>query len=438
MIRIPCAAVLAASALLLGACSQELILEGERIALRAPFGDARPSVPENRAVPISLPAPAALSEWTHRLATPGGSPGHVALAAAPERVWSANIGQGESRRHRITADPIVAGGRVFALDSQATVTAVNAATGAIAWQRDLTPAFGRRGNASGGGLAFGGGRLFVTTAFGQIMALDPETGAEIWSFRFDAPATAAPSVIGDRVYVVAADSSGWAFDTLTGRIAWQLPAMPSPASMVGGARPAAAGGLVVLPYPSGEVAGVRPSDGTRAWSSRVAGSRPGQAYAGVRDITGDPVVVGNTVYVASQSGRIAAFDAQSGLTRWNGREGAYSPVWPVGGNLFLISDIGELVRLDAASGDRIWGVALPYYTRDRESRRAEVHAHYGPVVAGGRVIVLSNDGLMRSFDPVSGAQVSEQALPRPAASNPAVVNGVLYFVSTDGQLHALR
>jgi len=149
-------------------------------------------------------------------------------------------------------------------------------------------------------------------------------------------------------------------------------------------------------------------------------------------------VVGNTVFVANQSGRVAAFDAGSGVTRWTAREGAYSPVWPVGGSLFLISDAGELVRLDAATGARIWGAELPHYTRDRERRRAEVFAHYGPVVAGGRVLVLSNDGRMRSFDPASGDLLSDVALPRGATTNPAVVGGTLFVVTTDGTLHALR
>jgi len=432
------AAILTAGLLALTGCTRELILEGERLDPRAPFGETSRAVAENRVAPISLPAPANLADWTHRLAAPSGAPAHVALGAAPAPVWSVRIGQGENRRHRITADPVVGGGRVFAMDAQATVTGVDAATGAVAWQRDLTPAWGRRGSASGGGLALAGGRLIVTTAFGEILALDAATGATVWSHRVDAPVTAAPSVIGDRVYAVAADSSGWALDLATGRVAWQLGALPSPSGMVGGARPAGAGRLVILPYPTGDVVAVDPASGNAAWSSRVSGSRPGVAYAGVRDITGDPVVVGNTVFVANQSGRVAAFDAGSGVTRWTAREGAYSPVWPVGGSLFLISDAGELVRLDAATGARIWGAELPHYTRDRERRRAEVFAHYGPVVAGGRVLVLSNDGRMRSFDPASGDLLSDVALPRGATTNPAVVGGTLFVVTTDGTLHALR
>jgi len=425
-----------ASVVLLASCSDDLILEGERLDLREPFGQAS-ALADNRVEPITLPAMVNHSEWTHRRGNNTHAIAHPALAPSLTLAWSQRIGAGDDRRHRITADPVVVGGRVFTLDSR-SVAAATSTAGAPLWQANLRPGFGQRGNASGGGLAFGAGRLFVTTGFGELVALDPATGNEIWRQRFDAPVPGSPTVAGNTVFVVAADSSAWAIDADTGTIRWQLAGTPTGLSMAGGAGPAVTDSLVILPYPSGEVVAATRDRGVRSWSSRVAGSRPGQAYALVRDITGDPVVQGGRVYAANPSGRMTAFDAATGSTIWSAREGALSPVWPAGGSLFLISDGGELVRINGADGSRIWGIELPHYTRDRERRRAEVFAHYGPILAGGRLIVASNDGFLRSFDPASGNLVSEIAVPRGASTNPVVVDGTLYVVSTDGQLHAFR
>ncbi|MGB1006987.1 MAG: hypothetical protein ACPGVX_07405, partial [Thalassobaculaceae bacterium] len=38
-------------------------------------------------------------------------------------------------------------------------------------------------------------------------------------------------------------------------------------------------------------------------------------------------------------------------------------------------------------------------------KRAAVYAHYGPVLAGGRLVVASSDGVLRFFTPESGALV---------------------------------
>jgi outer membrane protein assembly factor BamB len=60
------------------------------------------------------------------------------------------------------------------------------------------------------------------------------------------------------------------------------------------------------------------------------------------------------------------------------------------------------------------------------------------VLAGGRLIVLSDDEIIRSFDPASGALIYSEPLPSGAARNPVVAGGVLYVVTENGQLHAFR
>ena len=425
---------------LLAACQpKEEILQGERLDLRAPLdGTAAPAVATNATAAIRLPAQVTNSEWTHRNGTAQHRITHPALGTSLAPLWTASIGQAEGRRHRITADPVVAGGRVFALDSRSTVSGF-ATNGTALWTRDLTPAGDNADDASGGGLAYGGGRVFVTTGFGKLAALDPATGAVIWIQQFDAPVTGAPTVEGDLVYVVAQNSTAWAVETGTGRVRWQSTGTPTIAGgLVGGPGPALTDRLVILPFPSGEVKAALKSSGLDIWTDYVAGQRLGRAYAALPDITGDPVIVGDVIYVGNQSGRVAAIDANSGARIWTANEGAYSPVWPVDNALFLISDQGKLVRLDAGSGATVWSVALPYFKADKAKKYRDVFAHYGPVLAGGRLIVASDDQMIRQFDPASGALLGTVALPGGAATNPVVAGGVLYVVTTDGKLHAFR
>ncbi|WP_235442220.1 PQQ-binding-like beta-propeller repeat protein [Rhabdonatronobacter sediminivivens] len=426
-----------ALALALSGCDREYILEGERFDIRAPFSETAGQEPANRAAPLSLPAAVAHSEWTHRLGTPNHRISHPALGGTLQHAWSAPIGAGEDRRHRITAEPVAAQGRVFTLDSRATVTATGS-NGQTVWQRDLTPAGQRGDGASGGGLALSGGVLYVTSAYGRLHALDAATGEVRWTHRFDAPAKGAPTVIGERVYVVAADSSAWVLDTRDGKVDWQLPGTPSAASMVGGAAPATAGDLVLFPIPSGELIAARRDTGMEVWRRVIAGQRQGMAYAGVTDITGDPVVVGDTIYVGNQSGRVMAMNQRDGAIRWTADEAAYGAVWPVGDALFMLSDRNRIIRLDADSGQRVWAQDLPLFTQARERRRAEIFGHYGPVLAGGRLIVASNDGMLRFFDPVSGEATGNLELPSGAAAAPIIVDRTLYVVTGDGQLHAYR
>ena len=433
----------------LAGCADEPILPGTRFDVRAPLEATLPGedgavdlaaavdVQENRAAPISLPAPVAHPDWTHRYGTPRHRIRHPALGAAPRRVWSAPIGAGDGRRAAITADPVVAGGRVFTLDGQARAMA-HATDGAALWSRELVPPADAPGDATGGGLALGAGRLFVTTGFGALHALDPATGELLWTQDFDAPVDGAPTVAGDLVYVAARDDRAFAVRVDTGRLAWQLPGAPSPSSTIGGAGPAVTDRLAIFPFGSAELVATLRQGGVRVWSATIAGRRLGRAYAGFSDITGDPVVDGEVVYAGSPAGRIAALDLRSGERLWTATEGAMSPVWPVGGAVFAVSDRGQLVRLDAGDGSLVWAIDLPHFVADRYRRRQAIVAHHGPVLAGGRLIVASSDGAVRSFDPRDGALVSTLSVPGGATTNPVVADGTLYLVSRDGRLHAFR
>ncbi|MGY6704197.1 outer membrane protein assembly factor BamB family protein [Roseinatronobacter sp.] len=423
---------------LVAACDRGFILEGERFPLRAPFAEGAGEAPANRAEPISLPATASNSEWTHRLGTPSTRIAHPALGGSLQPLWSVQIGQGEGRRHRITAEPVASGGLIYTLDSRAQVAAVTT-QGEIAWTRDLTPATTRSADAaSGGGLAVANGRLYVTSAFGVLAALDLRSGEVIWTKTFDAPLTGAPTVSGDRVYVVASDSTAWSINATTGQTDWQLSGTPSTASMVGGAAPAIAGNLVLFPTPAGELIAARQDTGQTMWRTVIAGTRIGVGYARVTDVTGDPVVQGDQVFVGNQSGRVMALNTRDGSRIWTADEAAYGPVWPVGGSVFLMSDRNRLIRLNSRDGEFIWAQPLPLHTQTRERRRAEIFAHYGPVLAGGRLVVASNDGLIRLFDPASGALNGQIELRGGAAVSPIVVGGTLYVLSSDGRLNAYR
>ncbi|SHI87376.1 PQQ-like beta-propeller repeat protein [Wenxinia saemankumensis] len=426
-------AALLALALLVGCgAAQEPALPGTRIAIRDEAQAA------NVARPISLPAARQNPTWPMRGGASDHAAGHVALSGLTP-AFATPIGQGDTRRARITAEPVVAGGLVFTLDASSLVSAVSAASGGIAWQTDITPPYARSGQGSGGGLAFGDGRLFVSDGFGRVSALDAATGTVAWVQDLDAPGSAAPTYAGGRVYAMSRDGRGWALDARTGRIDWTVESVTAGANFSGGAGAAVTGDWAVFPFASGEVIGTFAEGGLRRWSAVIAGSRPGFAQGiAATDIGADPVIDGSRVYVGNASGRVVALDLDTGERLWTATQGATSPVVPAGGSVFFVNDIGQLTRADAATGTSVWQVDLPLFEEDNPRRYQTRWVHYGPVLASGRLIVASSDGVLRSFDPVSGALTGQVPLPGGAASAPVVAGGTLYVVSEDGQLLAFR
>ena len=432
-------------AMLLSACDEkDTFLPGKREDIRSILTDPAQAaplegevVPENTSRPIALGSQRTNDSWTHAPGTEQYRVSHAALSATPQLIWSTNIGQGDSRKYRITAAPVVSAGRVFTLDAGAQVAATST-SGAVIWTRDLTPPSDKQGETSGGGLAVSGDTLYVSVGFGRLAALDVATGALRWTQDLEASGSGTPTVFGDLVYLTAGDDTGWALRTSDGRIEWQTGGTPNQQNVLGAPAPALNAQYAIFGYGSGEVQAVFRRGGLPRWETAVVGKRPGRAFSSISDITGAPVISGNTVYAGNLSGRIMALNLGSGAPLWTAREGAIGPVWPVGNSVFALTDLNELVRLDASSGQRIWGVPLPNFVKDKPKRQSEVYAHHGPIVAGGRVLVASNDGVLRSYDPTDGALVSQTAVPGGATTAPVVAGRTLYVVSRNGQLHAFR
>ncbi|MEO1000569.1 MAG: PQQ-binding-like beta-propeller repeat protein [Pseudomonadota bacterium] len=416
-----------------GLFDDEVILEGERepVRVEAAFDTGALAPP-----PLLLTPASTNTAWTHKNGSAAHSISHPALAAAPSRIWSVGVGQGSGRDSRLTATPVVADGRIYTLDAASRVTAVDSGGGTV-WRVSLAPPREAGDQGFGGGVVLGGGRLFATTGFADVIALDPATGEELWRRRVDAPFRAAPVYDAGILVAVSRDDIVYGLDPADGRVLWRRQGARGSAGLIGGAAPAAAAGIAVVPFSSGEVSGIVTRTGRRIWAVALSGGRRGLTRADIPDITGDPVIAGDAVYVANQSGALSAIDRRSGARLWTRGDGAFGPVWPEGGSIFFVSDEAVLIRADASTGETIWRQELRQY-RDPDDRD-DVILYHGPILAGGRLLLASSRGDLFAFDPDTGAELGEPLnVPGGAGVQPAVADGTLYILSRGATLHAYR
>lgn len=420
---------------LLGGCGlfdDDERLSGERIHIR----NQQAQIDNASGQQLPLPAPAQNAEWTQTNGRANHASGHLAGPASPSVVWSTDIGAGTSDEAAITSAPVVVGGRVYVLDAEAKLSAVDASSGNIAWETSLALGGESGDEGFGGGIAAEGGMIFATTGFGEILGIDAGSGEIRWRQRGSAPFRAAPAVDNGLVIGVTRENRAVGVDARSGQILWRLDGIASSAAILGGASPAMQGELAVLPFASGEVIGAQARTGRRVWSAVLGGARRGLARASISDVTGDPVIAGQAVIVGNQSGRIVAIDGATGRRGWTRSLGAVGPIWAAGASIFLVSDDSALMRLALQSGETLWRTELPAY-EDPEDRDDPI-AYSGPVLAGGRVLVTDSLGDLLLFDPQTGAEVSRVALSGGSVTGPVVAGGTIYVLTDDGVLQALR
>ncbi|WP_448580087.1 outer membrane protein assembly factor BamB family protein [Thermaurantiacus sp.] len=408
---------------------------GERISV-LDFERNVEAEPELRDVEVVLPPARVNPEWTQ----PGGSPtkamGPLALASNPERIFRSSIGRGSNPQKWLNSPPVVSGNRLFAIDTEARVTALAADTGQTLWSVRLETGKDAKMPAFGGGVSVEGETLFATTGLGSAVALDVATGREIWRVSIGTPLRAGPTVSEGKVLVMSQDNRLTALAAATGDQLWQVTATLEPAGILGPGAPAMDSGTVVAGFSSGELFALRVENGRTVWQDQLARTGRTTALGALSAIVASPVIDRGRVFAVGHGGRMVAIELASGQRVWERTFAGVSTPAVAGEFLFVLTTEAELIALTRGEGKIRWISQLPRWKNPKKKSGAINWS--GPVLAGGRLIAVSSEGRMAMVDPASGEILSEQKLGAPAFLPPVVANMTLYVLTDDGRVHAFR
>ncbi len=409
-------------------------LKGERIPVLSLDDKLQPS-DALKDVGFQLPAAVQLREWPQA----GGRPDHAIehVQAAPELqiAWRRRFGPKPGARGHVTAQPVVADGRIFVMDGQAGVSALDLATGRQIWKVNLAPRKGRDREGYGGGLAVDGGRVFVTSGFRFVAGLKAEDGSTLWRKDVETPVRGAPTVSGGRVYAVDATDQLISYAVADGAPGWTYQALEEPARLLRSSSPAVSGETVVAPFASGELTALQAGNGTELWSFVLSLTSRNNALSEIRDIAGRPVIYRGDVLAGSHSGVFAAVDLRSGQPRWSLPISTSTSPWPAGDVIYVTDQAGQLICISREAGQVYWTIDL---NKGVAAKRRPVWS--GPTLASDRIIVVSSAGEVRALDPKDGKMLRSLKLKVKSAGSlsPVPVNGELLIATDDAELLAIR
>jgi outer membrane protein assembly factor BamB len=390
--------------------------------------------PALAAQPVIIPAAVPFADWSQPGGDSDNSPPNIAGNAVLERVWRANLGAGSNDRVQLAAPPVIADGVLFFLDANHRLHALDARDGNRLWSETLRG--GRDRPARGGGVAAAGGRVFVTTGFGSIVAVDASNGQEVWRIDVGAPFQSAPTVSGARVYATTNDSELLAVDAGTGEVAWTHQAIAEPARILSAPSVAIEAETVVAPFASGELTAILAANGRRLWSDSLSRSGRLTSLSAINDIAGRPVIENGVAYAASHSGILAAIDLRTGQRIWSRGFGSTQTPWVAGDMLYAVSVDGELAAFNRASGGVHWMTQLRRFENER-NRSGRV-SWVGPIMMGGRLVLANSAGDVIAVSADSGQIVATAEVGQPVFVPPIAANEQIYIVTDSARLVVFR
>jgi outer membrane protein assembly factor BamB len=410
-------------------------LPGTRISVLVHETKVRPDTGAEK-VEIKLPKPEDNTDWAQTGGLSHHAMEHLKIGGAIEKAWSVSIGSGSSSDDHLVATPVVAEGKVFAMDVRAHLSAFDAATGDRLWRFNLTPDGEDDAAVRGGGMAYENGILFASTGLGEVWAIQASSGNFYWKTHLDAPVRAAPTVYGGRVFAVTASNKVVALNVRNGKKLWEYIGPEEPSGLLGAASPAADHGVLVVAMRSGALAALRVESGTLLWEDTLASGRRASGLSVLSDIKAPPVIADGRVYAIGNGGLVAAIDLRTGGRVWEKDFGGVDLPWLAGNYLFVLTNANELVALEADRGRVLWATPLSIWKNRKEHTGRIVWS--GPILASDRLLLVGSNGFVLSVSPYTGKVLGYAKMSDGVTVPPVAAGGTVYFLTDDADLVAYR
>lgn len=300
----------------------------------------------------------------------------------------------------VSAQPGVVGGLVYAGLRDGSLLALDRKTGAVRWQAET-------GASILGALKVSRGVLYLGTSAGAIVALDALTGKELWRFMTKGRVAAAPALTESGLLVIASeDGYVYVFQAASGRLKLKhLVVYP------GNSSAAVIGDIAYLGRDQGALVALDLTETSRSWDAMVEWTKlqfyligftnempvrrgllwrlvPGQGHVSTPALAdGSGYVVAQYGQARSGVGALHAVDLSAQAERWAYPVVGFQTPTVIGGTVYVTSEAGKVTALATGTGKVIWEWNAP----------GGMKPHTSPIVAADTLYV----GASSSDQPVA-------------------------------------
>ena len=348
--------------------------------------------------------------------------------------YKLNIVSGSSKTSALMSSPIIVNGNVFALGSDAKVSAFSLKTKKRLWQKDISIKKEKKSEGFGGGITYDDGVIYSTSGFGNVIAIDSSDGDELWRMDLRIPIRSAPISHNNTVFVITHDNQLFALNNNNGEILWSHRGILETASVLSSNSVAIDAGLVFVPYSSGEIYAIRTLNGSVVWTDSLSRTGSSTSLSEINSITARPVADNGRLISISHAGRMVSVDIATGERLWTLDISGTETPWVSGDWVFTLSTNSELIGISRSAGNIKWVTQLEQYLDEDE--REGVIRWSGPILVSDKLLIISSHGVAAWVSPQTGEIIETTKIPGSFFIAPIIVDEVIYLLNDDGALIA--
>ena len=392
--------------------------------------------PSLRGLKVSLPKPVINNTWSQLTNNEAHKVLHPSVDKKIKLFWKISIGKGQNKKKPISSLPVIDQKKIYTLDTELTVLAINKNNGKKEWKKKLKKKTSDKVGIISGGLAVNKDLLAVTTGSGYIFALNKNNGKIIWSNQITAPIRAAPIISGNFFLILAKDNRLYAYNLTNGELEWTHEGLEETSTFMGSSSPVVSKGIVVVTYSSGEIYAINLSKGIVIWNDNLSSLVQKKSLENISDIVGNPVIQNDTVYVISHNGKMVSMNLNNGKRLWESNIGGIQTPWVVSKFIYVLSKDNELICLTSDEGKIVWVSKLKDYINFE--KKGKLITWTGPLLTGHMLIVSGSHGIIASISPYTGKFLGAINIKSSVENQAIVANKTVFFLTSKGKLLAYR
>ncbi|MHC8442107.1 MAG: outer membrane protein assembly factor BamB, partial [Candidatus Eutrophobiaceae bacterium] len=336
-----------------------------------------------------------------------------------QKKWSTHVGNGVGDHH-YKLSPVVQAQLLVSASHDGTLKALSLETGKVLWEVNTDEPIS-------GGPGIVGDLTLVGTIKGEVLAFDSETGSELWRTKVSTEVLAAPQGSDNRIIVRAADGALFCLNASNGERIWSFSGATAPAlTLRGTSAPSIHENLVITGSDNGMLLALSLDKGEEIWKREVASSSGSSDLDRIVDIDSQPLIVGNTIYVAGYQRQVMALRTENGGVLWSRDISTSSKLTIDEGRIYISDENSHIWALDRYSGTSIW-----------KQENLDYRAITGSAVIGDALVVGDLEGYLHWLNRFDGAFIARnQASGARMLAPPQNFDGTLVTYGSDGTLSA--
>jgi len=335
-------------------------------------------------------------------------------------VWTASAGNGSAKMQM--ALPLVASqGMVFVSNYDGVVAAYDVDSGKRLWRTSTQTQI-----TSGPGV--GENLVVVGTADGKVLALQMNTGKLSWQSTLSTQILAAPQISDGKVVVKTIDGKLYGLNVANGSKAWQYDHGQSQYMLRASSVPQIKQDKVITGFNDGKLTAVKLANGQLIWERKIAMPQGASFVQQLIDVDTDPLIVNNTLYIASYQGNLLAMSVDGNNLLWQRPFSTYH-------NLAAADDL--LIATDTDS--QVWAVNRDTGRVEWRQTQLKDRRITGPVIQSNAIVVGDAEGYLHWLAQDDGHFIARVRVGSDSIiAAPIVANHKLLVVSKTGKITAYQ